>query len=334
MSKLGETGLWELADYLASDMQVCNRVIVERMRSSVPLISQLVKHLVAAGGKRIRPMLTLASARLCGHDVSEGQLRRAEIAACVEFIHTATLLHDDVVDESRVRRGLASANAVFGSKASILVGDFLFARLFQILTIDGSIDVMMILSHASAALAEGEVMQMTAQNDLSTSMAQYLQVVQGKTAVLFAAACEVGAVIGGANPEQREALRIYGDNLGMAFQLVDDALDYVADQEILGKEVGDDFREGKITLPVLVAYERGNEEDRLFWHRVIEESHQEEGDFDHAFQRIMATDAIGVTLAHAEDYAEKARKALQVFPDSVLKGLLHKAVDYSIKRKN
>ena len=334
MSKLGETGLWELADYLASDMQVCNRVIIDRMRSSVPLISQLVTHLVTAGGKRLRPMLTLAAARLCGHALSEGQLRRAEIAACVEFIHTATLLHDDVVDESRVRRGLASANAVFGNKASILVGDFLFARLFQMLTIDGSLDVMMILSDASAALAEGEVMQMTTQNDLSTSIDQYLQVIQGKTAVLFAAACEAGAVVGDASAEQRAALRAYGNNLGMAFQLVDDALDYVAEQDVLGKEIGDDFREGKVTLPVLIAYERGNNEDRLFWRKAIENGQQEEGDFANALQRMLATKAIEVTLARAEDYAEKARKALQIFPYSVLKDLLYKAVDYSVKRQN
>ena len=333
MTKPGEAGLKGLADYLASDMQACNRVIVERMQSSVPLIPQLAAHLVAAGGKRLRPLLTLAAARLCGYDTRDGQLRHVEIAACVEFIHTATLLHDDVVDESQLRRGLASANAIFGNKASVLVGDFLFARSFQILTADASLDVMAILSAASATLAEGEVMQMTTQNDLSTSVEQYLQVIYGKTAALFAAACEAGAVIGEASAEQREALRVYGANLGMAFQLVDDALDYAADQAVLGKEVGDDFREGKVTLPVLAAYEHGSEEDRVFWRRVIEDSEQQDGDLAAALERIAATDAIGITLARAEDYAAKAREALDLFRQSELKDLLRDTASYSVSRE-
>lgn len=334
MSKPGEAGLKGLADYLAADMQACNRVIVERMQSSVALIPQLAAHLVAAGGKRLRPLLTLAAARLCGYDNQDGRLRHVEIAACVEFIHTATLLHDDVVDESHLRRGLASANTIFGNKASVLVGDFLFARSFQILTADASLDVMAILSAASATLAEGEVMQMTTQNDLSTSVEQYLEVIYGKTAALFAAACESGAVIGNATAQQREALRLYGANLGMAFQLVDDALDYAADQAVLGKEVGDDFREGKVTLPVLAAYEAGNEDDRVFWRRVIEDSQQDENDLDAALARIAATDAIKTTLARAEDYAAKARQALSVFAPGTLKTLMLDTASYSVSREH
>lgn len=259
-------------------------------------------------------------------------MRHVEIAACVEFIHTATLLHDDVVDDSQLRRGLASANAIFGNKASVLVGDFLFARSFQILTADASLDVMAILSAASATLAEGEVMQMTTQNDLSTSVEQYLQVIYGKTAALFAAACESGAVIGDVTPKEREALRVYGANLGMAFQLVDDALDYSADQAILGKEVGDDFKEGKVTLPVLAAYEAGSEEDRVFWRRVIEECDQQPEDLDAALARIAQTDAIGITLLKAEDYAALAREALRDFPESDLKALLLETASYSASR--
>ncbi|MFT8675974.1 MAG: polyprenyl synthetase family protein [Acetobacter sp.] len=334
VSKPGEAGLKGLADYLAADMQACNRVIVERMQSSVALIPQLAAHLVAAGGKRLRPLLTLAAARLCGYDNQDGRLRHVEIAACVEFIHTATLLHDDVVDESHLRRGLASANTIFGNKASVLVGDFLFARSFQILTADASLDVMAILSAASATLAEGEVMQMTTQNDLSTSVEQYLEVIYGKTAALFAAACESGAVIGNATAQQREALRLYGANLGMAFQLVDDALDYAADQAVLGKEVGDDFREGKVTLPVLAAYEAGNEDDRVFWRRVIEDSQQDENDLDAALARIAATDAIKTTLARAEDYAAKARQALSVFAPGTLKTLMLDTASYSVSREH
>ncbi|CEF55644.1 octaprenyl-diphosphate synthase [Acetobacter ghanensis] len=332
MSKPGEAGLKALADYLAADMQACNQVIVDRMQSSVALIPQLAAHLVAAGGKRLRPLLTLASARLCGYNNQDGRMRHVEIAACVEFIHTATLLHDDVVDDSQLRRGLASANAIFGNKASVLVGDFLFARSFQILTADASLDVMAILSAASATLAEGEVMQMTTQNDLSTSVEQYLQVIYGKTAALFAAACESGAVIGDVTPKEREALRVYGANLGMAFQLVDDALDYSADQAVLGKEVGDDFKEGKVTLPVLAAYEAGSEEDRIFWRRVIEDCEQQPEDLDAALARIAQTNAIGITLAKAEDYAALARKALQDFPESDLKALLLETASYSASR--
>ncbi|MCH4026826.1 MAG: polyprenyl synthetase family protein [Acetobacter fabarum] len=332
VSKPGEAGLKALADYLAADMQACNQVIVDRMQSSVALIPQLAAHLVAAGGKRLRPLLTLASARLCGYNNQDGRMRHVEIAACVEFIHTATLLHDDVVDDSQLRRGLASANAIFGNKASVLVGDFLFARSFQILTADASLDVMAILSAASATLAEGEVMQMTTQNDLSTSVEQYLQVIYGKTAALFAAACESGAVIGDVTPADREALRVYGANLGMAFQLVDDALDYSADQAVLGKEVGDDFKEGKVTLPVLAAYEAGSEQDRVFWRRVIEECEQQPEDLDAALVLIAQTNAIGVTLAKAEEYAALARQALQGFPDNDLKALLLETASYSASR--
>ena len=332
MSKPGEAGLRALADYLATDMQACNQVIVDRMQSSVALIPQLAAHLVAAGGKRLRPLLTLASARLCGYNNQDGRMRHVEIAACVEFIHTATLLHDDVVDDSQLRRGLASANAIFGNKASVLVGDFLFARAFQILTADASLDVMAILSAASATLAEGEVMQMTTQNDLSTSVDQYLQVIYGKTAALFAAACESGAVLGDVAPQAREALRVYGANLGMAFQLVDDALDYSADQAVLGKEVGDDFKEGKVTLPVLAAYEAGSKEDRVFWRRVIEECEQQPEDLDAALLRIAQTNAIGITLSKAEDYATLARQALQDFPDNDLKAILLETASYSASR--
>ncbi|MBO1359642.1 polyprenyl synthetase family protein [Acetobacter sacchari] len=333
----GETALRALADYLAEDMKACNREIVARMQSEVPLIPQLAAHLVAAGGKRLRPLLVLAAARLAGYDVQGDDMRHVGVAACVEFIHTATLLHDDVVDNSQLRRGLASANAVFGNKASVLVGDFLFARAFQILTADGSLPVMAILSAASATLAEGEVMQMTTQNDLSTTVDRYLQVIYGKTAALFAAACETGAVVAGADEHARAALRDYGANLGMAFQLVDDALDYAADQAVLGKAVGDDFREGKVTLPVLAAYHAGNEEERAFWVKTIEDNEsQVDADLDRALDLIAKTDAIGVTMARARDYAEKACQALEGARisggDDKLAGLLVAVARYTAVR--
>ncbi|GAO00307.1 geranylgeranyl pyrophosphate synthase [Komagataeibacter xylinus NBRC 13693] len=332
MADGSEVALRDLAEYLADDMAACNRAIVERMDSPVALIPQLAAHLVAAGGKRLRPLLTLASARLCGYRPDATHQRHVALAACVEFIHTATLLHDDVVDESSLRRGMASANAVFGNKASVLVGDFLFARSFQLMTDDGSLKVMNILSSASATIAEGEVLQMSTQNDLSTQIDQYLEVIHGKTAALFAAACRVGAVVANREGAEEHALESYGTNLGMAFQLVDDALDYAADQAHLGKTVGDDFREGKITLPVLAAYAAGSEEDRAFWHRVIEESEQRPEDLGHALRLIEQTGAIHITLDRATEYATAAREALAIFPPSRLRQLLQDTASYTVNR--
>ncbi|MBS1074905.1 polyprenyl synthetase family protein [Gluconobacter sp. Dm-73] len=313
-------------------MQACNRAIIARMESPVPLIPQLGAHLVAAGGKRLRPLLTLAASRLCGYQSTPENQRHVGLAACVEFIHTATLLHDDVVDESNLRRGLASANAVFGNKASVLVGDFLFARSFQLMTADGSLKVMAILSDASATIAEGEVLQMVTQNDLSTPVERYLEVIHGKTAALFAAACRVGAVVADRPEAEEVALDCFGTNLGMAFQLVDDALDYAADQQVLGKTVGDDMREGKITLPVLAAYEAGSPEDRAFWERVIEKGEQTEADLPHALALIEKTGAIATTIARAQVYAAEAVEALSIFPDSELRRLMTETVQYTVDR--
>src|SRR5215472_7449343 len=302
----GEDALTALAALLRDDLEACNCTIVARMDSPVTLIPQLAAHIVAAGGKRMRPLLTLAAARLCGY---AGE-RHVKLAACVEFIHTATLLHDDVVDESLLRRGLASANAVFGNQASVLVGDFLFARAFQLMVEDGSLSVLRILSQAAATIAEGEVLQLVTQNDLSTSETRYLEVIKGKTAALFAAACEVGAIVADRPTGEAAALAEFGLNLGIAFQLVDDALDYTADQALLGKTVGDDFREGKITLPVLVAYQAGDAADRDFWQRTIEANEQNEADLDRALHLIQRTGGIGATLERARDFAAAAKIAL------------------------
>ncbi len=320
--------LTRLAALFHDDIAGCNRAILARMDSPVALIPQLAAHIVAAGGKRLRPLLTLAAARLCGY---RGD-RQVRLAACVEFIHTATLLHDDVVDESFLRRGLASANAVFGNKASVLVGDFLFARAFQLMVEDGSLKVLGILSQAAATIAEGEVLQLTTQNDLSTPEARYLDVVRGKTAALFAAACQVGAVVA-ARPEAEErALFDYGMNLGIAFQLVDDALDYAADQAELGKTVGDDFREGKITLPVLAAHAAGSAEDRAFWRRTIEASEQTDADLDHAMRLVADSGAIAATLARATEFALAARTALAAFPDGEVRQRMLDVADYTVSR--
>ena len=320
--------LSRLATLIGNDLTATNQAIVQRMDSPVSLIPQLAAHIVAAGGKRLRPVLTLAAARMCGY----AGTRHVHLAACVEFIHTATLLHDDVVDESLLRRGMSSANSVFGNKASVLVGDFLFARAFQVMVEDGSLKVLSILSRAAATIAEGEVLQLTIQNDLSTSRERYLEVIEGKTAALFTAACQVGAVVADRPGAEEQALAEYGHNLGMAFQLVDDALDYAADQAKLGKTVGDDFREGKVTLPVLAAYQAGSEADRLFWRRTIEDSEQGDDDLDHALALIGRSGAIRTTLDHAARFAAKAKDALLAFPPGVFRDTMREVADYTVSR--
>ena len=323
-----EDALTALVGLVAADLEACNRSIVARMNSPVALIPQLAAHIVAAGGKRLRPLLTLAAAQLCGYEGA----RHVHLAACVEFIHTATLLHDDVVDESQLRRGLASANAVFGNKASVLVGDFLFARSFQLMVEDGSLKVLGILSHAAATIAEGEVLQLATQNDLTTDEDRYLDVIKGKTAALFAAACRVGAVISDRPDADEAALAEYGMALGMAFQLVDDALDYAADQAKLGKTVGDDFREGKVTLPVLVAFHAGDAEEKAFWQRTIEASEQTDADLDLALRLMERHDAIRVTLDRAAVFARDAKAALTIFPDTAIRRALMDVADYTVQR--
>lgn len=327
-SDRGGDALATLVHLVGADLAATNQAIVQRMHSPVALIPQLAAHIVASGGKRLRPLLTLAAARMCGYEGA----RHIPLAACVEFIHTATLLHDDVVDESLLRRGLSSANAVFGNKASVLVGDFLFARAFQLMVSDGSLKVLAILSQAAATIAEGEVLQLVTQHDLSTPEQRYLDVIRGKTAALFVAACQVGAVVAERPAGEEQALADFGANLGMAFQLVDDALDYAADQAKLGKTVGDDFREGKVTLPVLAAYQAGSEEDRAFWRRTIEDSEQSDADLDHALSLIAATAAIRTTLDHAARFADEAKAALEIFPPSPFRDALMDVADYTVSR--
>ena len=327
----GGDALMALSLWLRDDLEACNRTIRARIDSPIDLIPRLAAHVVAAGGKRLRPALTLAAARLCNYSDSGEAARHIKLAACVELIHTATLLHDDVVDASLLRRGRASANAVFGNKPPVLVGDFLFARAFQLMVEDGSPRVLAILSDAAATMAAGEVLQLTTQNDLDTTDAIYLDVVKGKTAALFGAACQVGAVVAG-RPDAEPALAEYGLNLGIAFQLVDDALDYAADEQVLGKTVGDDFREGKITLPVLMAYRCGGEAERAFWERTIGRAEQQDGDLDQAMTLIHKHNAIGGTLARAGDFAIQAHHALAAFPDTPLRHRLRCVAGYSVSR--
>ena len=317
-----------LSGLVAADMKRVNEIILARMHSKVPLIPELAGHIIAAGGKRLRPMLTLAAARLCGHAGD----RHLGLAASVEFIHTATLLHDDVVDESALRRGHDTANAIWGNQPSVLVGDFLFTRAFQLMVEDGSLEVLAVLSNASALIAEGEVAQLITSNDTSTTEQAYLDVIRGKTAQLFAAAARVGAIVAERPKAEADALESYGMNLGIAFQLVDDALDYAARQAELGKTVGDDFREGKITLPVILAFMRGSEEERRYWRRTLEDGEQAETDLAEAVRLIEKHGTIADTLARARHYGAIARDALGLFPDHPIKRALAEAIDFAIER--
>lgn len=314
-----------LQDALAADMKRVNEIIVARMDSSVPLIPQLAGYLVSSGGKRIRPLLTLAATALYNGDMARAHL----LSACVEFIHTATLLHDDVVDASDERRGNPSANAVFGNEASVLVGDFLFSRAFQLMVADGSLDVLRILSDASATIAEGEVLQLSTQSNLDTTMDDYLSVIAGKTAALFAAACEVGPVIA---HKEAAPLRDYGMALGMGFQIADDVLDYSAKQERLGKTVGDDFREGKMTAPVIIALSKATNDERAFWERTIGQRDQRDGDLEKAQEIFARHHALDEGLALARGFADKARLALSKAPAGPLRATLDDLVSFTIER--
>lgn len=317
-----------LSALVAEDLRAVNALILRKMQSPVALIPQLAGHVVAAGGKRLRPMLTLACARLCGHR----EQRHVSLAACVEFIHTATLLHDDVVDDSSLRRGLASANSVWGNKPSVLVGDFLFSRAFELMVEDGSLEVLAILSRASSIIAEGEVLQLITTNDTDTDEAAYLAVIRAKTAQLFAAACRIGAVVADRPREEADALEAYGMNLGIAFQLIDDVLDYSALQATLGKTVGDDFREGKMTLPVVFAFARGSEEEKDFWRRVVGDLEQNGGDLDRAINLLKNHRALADTAERARSYGALAMAALSAFPDGPYKRALLEVVEFCIER--
>ena len=302
-------GLKGLLEIAGEDMELVNRIILDRAVSEVELIPQLAHHLIDSGGKRIRPMLTIAAAKLCGHR-GDGHVR---LAAAVEFMHTATLLHDDVVDQSNYRRGKASARLLWGNQASVLVGDFLLGQAFRMMVDVGSFGALRILSNAAAVIAEGEVMQLAAAKKTATTEDEYLAIINAKTAALFSAAAEVGAAIANRPAEEHTALKSYGRNLGVAFQLVDDALDYSGDSTRLGKSVGDDFREGKITLPVILCFRRGSDEERSFWRRTLAESKIEENDLEHAIRLMKKHGAIDDTLDRARHYGAIARDALAIF---------------------
>jgi octaprenyl-diphosphate synthase len=327
--KTSQSPLDSLQSLLDEDMKAVNAMIIARMDSPVPMIPQLAGYLIAAGGKRIRPLMTLAATALYNGDM----VRSHRLATAVEFIHTATLLHDDVVDDSEERRGQKSANVIFGNEASVLVGDFLFSRAFQLMVEDGNLGVLKTLSDASAIIAQGEVLQLATQGNLSTTMDEYLEVIKGKTAALFAAACEVGPLIASKDETDAELMFDYGMNLGIAFQIADDILDYSASQEKLGKTVGDDFREGKMTAPIIIALAAANDEEREFWKRTMEDKQQDDVDFVRAMSILRRHNALQKSLELARSYAEKAREALSKAPESEYRATLDALAIYTVDRE-
>ncbi len=324
-----EPSLAPMMALTAQGMNAVNQVILERMQSEIPLIPALAGHLIAGGGKRIRPMLTLAGAALCDYQGT----RHYKLAAAVEFIHTATLLHDDVVDGSEMRRGKAAANLIFGNPATVLVGDFLFTRSFELMVEDGSLKVLKILSNASSVISEGEVDQLTAARQVETSEERYLNIIGAKTAALFAAATRIAAVVAERGEAEERALDDYGRNLGIAFQLVDDAMDYDSDSAEMGKGRGDDFREGKMTLPVILAYARGTAEEREFWKAAIQGHRTSDEDLAHAIELIARHDAVNETRERARHFAARAINAIAIFPPSEARAAMTEAAEFAVSRR-
>ena len=323
-----QPSIQSLVDLVTGGMEEVNQIILSKAGSNVELIPEIAKHLISSGGKRLRPMLTLACADMFGYQGTG----HVVLAASVEFMHTATLLHDDVVDESDMRRGKLAARKLWGNQASVLVGDYLLGQAFKMMVDVGSLEALRILSEASAVIAEGEVLQLGAAKNILTSEEDYLRVIDAKTAALFAAAAEVGPVIADQSAEMKAAARAYGRELGLAFQLVDDALDYGGSSADLGKQIGDDFREGKITLPIVLAVARGSEADRDFWRRCLEEGAIEDGDLDGAIERLRKVDAIADTVQRARDYGANALKALEKLPSGPHNDALAEAVAFCISR--
>ncbi len=317
-----------LTGLVAADMAAVNQTILSRTGSEVTTIPEVANHLISSGGKRLRPILTLATAALSGYS-GEGHIK---LAAAVEFMHTATLLHDDVVDDSDMRRGKAAARVVYGNQASVLVGDFLLGQAFKMMVEVGSLACLDVLSTAAAVIAEGEVMQLTAAKNTETTEDAYLAVIRAKTAALFAAACEVGPILAKRPKAEIEACRAYGANLGVAFQLIDDALDYGGSAAKLGKNVGDDFREGKITLPVVLSFRRGGPAEREFWKRTLEGGDLRDGDLEFALATMKRHRALEDTIERARHYAGVACDALELFPSSPWKHALLDAVEFSVAR--
>lgn len=328
---VGQTPVERLQDRLGSRMDAVGELIAEHMKSeNAPRIPQITDHLVGAGGKRLRPLLTLAAADIYGNALGKDLC----LAAAVEFIHTATLLHDDVVDESARRRGRPTANLMWDNKSSVLVGDYLFARAFQLMVDTGSLEVLNILSNAAAVIAEGEVLQMSTANSISTGQDTYLKIVRGKTAALFSAATQAGSLVAGGPSQDVEALFQYGDALGIAFQIIDDFLDYGGADGNLGKNVGDDFRERKLTLPVIFALKNADDAELSFWRRTIEKGDQRPGDLEEAIACLSKHGALQATYETAYVWSQKAQQSLEDLPNGPTVDALRDLAEFLVARVN
>ena len=318
----------DIQKIVSKDLNYVNDIIIDNIGNEISLINDLSKHILASGGKRIRPIITLLTSSICNYSGKN----HLPLAACVEFIHTATLLHDDVIDESKLRRGTATANEIFGNKSSILVGDFLFSRAFELMVKNGSKRILKILSQASSTIAQGEVLQLTTINDCNTTKELYMKIIKNKTASLFSAAAEISAVLSNEEHHIQKSLKIYGEKLGIAFQLVDDALDY-AGTAALDKKIGDDFREGKMTLPVIISVQKSTPEEKNFWKRTIENLDQSSDDLNKAIELIDKYNGIHATLNIAKEYSLEAIKSLAIFPQSESKLALESLASIAINRK-
>ncbi|MGB4191106.1 MAG: polyprenyl synthetase family protein [Rickettsiales bacterium] len=310
------------------DLQKMDAIISERLQLKEQLVKDVTYHIINSGGKRLRPVLTILSAKLFGY--SQG-VRHINLAAAVEFIHTATLLHDDVVDHSKLRRGLPTANKNWDNKSSILVGDFLFSQAFLLMSEDGNLDILKILSKASSIIAEGEVKQLSSIANLDQSVEAYFKIISAKTAELFAASCQVGACIAINNHETQLAMYNFGYNLGIAFQIMDDVLDYTSNESALGKNIGDDFMEGKVTLPIIVAYSRSNQQEKEFWQKAFVHSSTSE-DFSKALEILNKYNIIEECLETAFKYTQAAKKCIETAPDNYIKAALIEILNFSISR--
>lgn len=321
----------EITHLVKDELDKANKIIINNIESNVPLVPKLAKHLVNSGGKRIRPLLTILSSKLCNYNNGD---RHIHMAACVEFIHMATLLHDDVIDGSFMRRGVPTANNLWGNKSSVLVGDFLFSKAFQLMVKDGSLKILNVLSEASSILAQGEVMQLSITNNIETSIENCFSVIEDKTAKLFEAATHVGGIISSATEDQNYRLSEYGKSIGIAFQLIDDAMDYNYKNNKTGKKAGADFKEGKITLPVIIAIQKATKKEKLFWKKVMEDLEQDETDFMTAIKLINKYNAISQTIEKAQEYSNKAIKLIKTFPNNSFRNSLEKIANFSVSRQN
>lgn len=329
MKKNIKNSVDDLQLYFAQDMQAVDKLINSYITSNVtPVISELSNHLINAGGKRLRPLLTLAASDLCNYSGAS----HIKLAAAIEFIHTATLLHDDVVDESFQRRGKPTANILWDNQSSVLVGDYLFSKSFQLMVETDSLKVLSILADASSTISEGEILQLSAVKNIKTDESAYFKIIEGKTAALFAAATEVGAVISNVEDKEADALANFGKALGISFQITDDLLDYVGSEEVLGKNIGDDFKEGKVTLPLIKAISRSSKEEKRFWEEVINKGMQKSSDLEHALLLMRQHDVFNETRSEAIKWSKKARNYLDIFPESKTKVILQELTSFVVER--